>query len=463
MEARIIQGPAYPSYHNSSLTVAASWNELIDNCIDNGATDIWIENNGTSSTIKDNGCGIKNTVEDVERFLMFHSGKNKDDESKIGCYGVGFKEATMRLGKITSVWSKAIGFDPITFDIPWYKLNYNEKILTAKGEDIGIDHGTIITIFYDDDDIKRNKNLTAGKLSFKLFDVIIKTNKLNIWSDDILYKPSVDPLFDEKIKPDIKTNIQYGGNKFDLKIGILNKNYNSLSGFYIYSSESLRCYSVGDRTLDNYNATDGLYISIGLHNTKRDWIVDKNKKIISNIDIVAKYFKEYGILDKWVAALYNGKKDETIEAVGNNLNKIFGSVEGLTGKELRTKTGENPGTKHPKNTEAKRLEAEKIRETPEGYCKQRIPNKIKGYKVIAVALDDKERFLTVNRNGNELTVVLNRSNKGVLQLLSNKNIMAVTILCYTAIQAELSEGKILFNGLVYEIFRQNENFETVML
>jgi len=464
MEARIIRGPEYEGYHNNStLTIAAAWNELIDNAIDNGATDVWIENNGNSSTIRDNGSGIKNTTEDVERILMFHSGQNKNDEKKIGCYGLGIKEATMRLGKVVSIWSKATGYDPVVFDIPWYILTYDEKINCEKGKEIGIEHGTIITIFFDEEDIKNNRRLTPDKGSFKYYDKIIRERKLNIWDDEKLYSPSAIAVFDGKVKPDILDNVNYGGVKFDLKIGILAKTMGKdISGFYVYSVETSRYYQAGDKYLDgSISASDGLYISIGLRDTKANWRVDKNKRGVLNIDIVSKYLKEYRILDKWVTALYNGKKDETIKLVEKALNEIFGSVIGLIGKELREQTKEQSGTKHPKNIGIRREEAERVRETPEGYCKQRNPAKVKGYKVIEAYLDDRSRFLTVNRNGNELTVVLNRSNKRMLQLLINKNTVAVIMICYMAIRAELSQNKDLPHGLVYEIFRQNENFENL--
>lgn len=464
MEARIIRGPEYEAFHNrSTLAIWAAWNELIDNSIDNGATDIWIENNGTSSTIRDNGAGIKNTIKDIERVLMFHSGQNKKDEKKIGCYGLGLKEATMKLGKVISVWSKAEGYGPITFNVPWYKLTNDEKILFENGADIGIEHGTIITIFYDEEDIKNNRDMAPDRKSFKYYDKIIKGRKINIWCDDKLYSTSADIVFDDKSNPDILKNINYGGVKFDLKIGILSKRLISLSGFYIYSVETLRYYSAGDKYLDgSISASDGLYVSIGLHNTKADWRVDTNKRSVNNIDIVSKYLKEYKILDKWIQALYNGKKDDTIRQVENTINEIFGVVSRMVGQEVRDKINKNTGPIEPKSTGIKRQEAEKIREHPDRDCRLR-NQKVKGYTVKDCYLEDKTRFLSVQRNNNEMIIALNRSNKRMLQLLQNKNTIAVTMLVFIAIKAELSVDMELPNGIVYEIFRENENYENIAL
>jgi hypothetical protein len=131
-------------------------------------------------------------------------------------------------------------------------------------------------------------------------------------------------------------------------------------------------------------------------------------------------------------------------------------------QEVRDKTVKNKGTIETKNTDIKRREAEKIREHPDRDVKLR-SSKVKGYKVIDSYLDDKTSFLTVNRNSYELTVVLNRNNKRMLQLLTNKNTIAVTMLAFIAIKAELSHEMELPYGLVYEIFRENENFQNINL
>lgn len=463
-KATIRMDSFYRGYHNnSSLPPYQAWCELIDNSRDGGAKEVSINNNGKSSTLTDNGCGIKNTREDVERILRFNNDENQFDESKIGGFGLGFKEGCSRLGPVVSIWSKHEGCKPIEFTIDWRKVKGDYEIDWRVSQERDIPHGTSITVFYDDDDIKRGKELIPSRHTYKYYDRIMQKTDFKIIVDGQIQKPLAEPLFDNKYKVDVHNNVNFGGAKFDLKIGILNSHYKELSGFWVYSTDTGRLYMAGDSILGGLSAKEGLYVSIGLIDTKRDWEIDRNKRGVLNIDIVIKYLRDYGIIDKWIAALFQGKKDETVNIVENALNQIMGSVIGATGKEKRPGKKDNHGTIPSKNSGKKRKQAEEVDFGREGYCEKKNSGKVKGYKVIPSYLDDKYKFLVVNRNGNELTVVLNRNNKQILQLLTNRSTTALMIICYTAIKAELALDKELQHPLVYEIFRENGNFENINL
>ena len=207
------RGSEYDSFHyNTGLAYYMAWNELIDNSIDAGATEISFEEGNGSMTITDDGDGIADDEKSMERVIGMYDSPSKGIINKLGEYGIGLKEATMRLGKGIRIKSKAKGYQTIAIDIPWYKLDHDH--IDYNTFDNGNQLGTSITIFWDDIILPNAK-------SFTHYDKLIEEEKLAI------YKPNGE-LYIPQAKPEIKDskkwpNLSIKGIKFNLEIGLFFK------------------------------------------------------------------------------------------------------------------------------------------------------------------------------------------------------------------------------------------------
>jgi hypothetical protein len=458
----IERGNEYYSMHNNlGLEYYAAYNELIDNAIDNNATEIVFETTENSVTITDNGTGIKDTMEDMQRVLRMHRSSNIGNSSKIGEYGVGLKDATMRLGKGIFIKSKAPGCRAIEIDVPWKEINYEEGAKFRLASNGGDEQGTAITIFFDEEDTK--KIPAPSRTSFKYYDKLIKAKKLNITTNDKVYEPYIDPVFEGEAKT--YNNISFKGKQFDVKIGILSKSINSsLSGFYVYSNETLRYYQVADASLDgSIDAKDGLYVSIGLHGIKRDWPVDKNKRGIMNIDIVADYLDANNdkYLGFWKAKLYNSKKVEKLTAIEQELAPYFGLTSTTIGEEKRNKGGSCKGTIEPVGTGKKREEAARVAQHLFKRVMQKGGIVPKGLN-ITDGYFDKSKYLSIGRDGKELVVRMNRNNKFISDLLLNKSVNTIDVLkvlINLALKTNIVPENEIKYGLVDQLFTEHYSFE----
>ena len=452
----------YAMHNNSGLDYYLAYNELIDNAIDNNATEITIEHNHKSVIVSDNGTGIKDTQEDIERVLRMYRSSNERDELKIGEYGVGLKEATMRLGKGIFIKSKAPGCRSIEIDVPWKTLDFEQGLKVVYKENKKEQQGTRITIFFDESD--RKPPPPPGKTSFKYYENLIKNKKLKLILNDNEYTYQSEPQFETP--PQIITGINFDGKKFDLKIGILIKSLISLSGFYVYSTETNRYYQYADANLGNtIDAKDGLYVSIGLYGTKIDWPVDKNKRGILNIDIVAKYLDTNRILFNWKQKLYNSKTTEICNEVARMLAPYFGLKGTNVGEEKRNKQNINKGTVKPVYSEKKRLFAERIAEHERKKVVQKYGYGITHMNIVDTDTLAEDKYLSISKGGeHELTIYMNKNNKFINKLITGKTINTKEVLLHfitIAYKTNCLDPAKTYTDYVTELFTQHEAFNKI--
>lgn len=459
---KIERGNEYYSMHNNTaLYYFAAYNELIDNAIDNNATEIRFDYTEKSVTIIDNGTGIKDTKQDMERVLRMYKSSNLDNLSKIGQYGVGLKDATMRLGKAITIISKAPGCSVIQIDVPWkdifdYENDAKFKIISNDE----IKQGTSITIWFDNEDTTTPP--APDKRSFKYYDKLVESGKLRIINNGVDYIPQSEPTF--MIAPQIISNEIFNKKKFDITIGILDsKKSHALSGFYVYSTETLRYFNVHETRLDgDLEARDGLYVCIGLYGTKTDWPVDKNKRGILNIDIVSEYLKIYNIFQKWEQKLYNSKKSDTLESIQNTLSEVFGFNQSAIGEEKRNKNGNNKGTVEPVDSGKERLKATQVREHEWKKVIRKYGGSINGLSIEECHFNTAYKYLSISKSNYDLVIRLNKENELINQLLLNKTINTkdvLTHLLFIAMQANLINPTEMRFSLVDDLFTQHEYFQ----
>jgi hypothetical protein len=448
----IERGTEYYGWHNNSgMEYFMAYNELIDNSIDNNATEIRFECTENTITIIDNGNGIKDTIEDMQKVLRMYKSDNTENASMIGQYGLGLKEATMRIGKAIVIRSKSEGCRAIEIDVPWYKLKFGEQV-DFRYLDNGHEKGTSITIFYADNEPAPP---IPTRRSFRYYDRIIKAGKLKIiMVDGNEYIPLPDPVFKES---EIKEHCFVGGKRYDLEIGILDKSLrnNHKSGFYIYSKDTGRYFNYAQTTVvDDISARDGLFVSIGLHNTKENWKIDKNKRAILNIaDIFDFAFQN--IIDRWQTKIYKHTTAEFLDEIAKEMADEFG-LKAKVGKEKRNPRENETGGVKPVGTERERIEAEKVNEDNYGKVSERGGNRKIPYLDIHIATDGlpEWQYLSVQK-ANSLKITLNQRNSFIQSLVKDPDKLAKQMI-RTMVSIALNVHKINPNelkpDLVQDIF-----------
>ncbi len=455
----IERGNEYYSLHNNiGLEYWMAYNELIDNSIDNNATEIRFEADENSVTIIDNGDGIKDTIEDMRRVLRMYRSSNNGTNNKIGQYGLGLKEATMRLGKGIIIRSRAKDCRPIQIDVPWSTINYDDgATFTILDEDIPV--GTSITIFFCETE---RQPYLPNKYSFKYYDKMILAGKLNIIdAAGEKWIPSIQPEFEGEILQ--KNNITIQGKQFDLTIGIIKHELirKVRSGFYVYSNETLRYFNFGQTNLsEGVEARDGLYVGIGLHKTKTDWPVDKNKRGIMNIHEIATYLDMSNIISKWQQKIYNTVANDILEKLSREMAPVFGLNAKAIGEEKRPNKGENEGTVDPVGSGRKRREAEEVLSHDAKIVQRRSGGKLRCFEIREGRFIDTNKYLSINIESVNLVVIVNKNNRLIRQLLCKPDALKsefLTHLVIIAIKANnIPSNQLRYDNIVDDLFYQHE-------
>ena len=418
IKVKVTRGNEYKAFHNSQMSFYVAWNELIDNSIDNGATKVEFTQETKSITIHDNGSGIMFDADAVDKVLGFYQSRNGNDPKKIGQYGIGLKEASMKLGKGILIMSKHEGSKAMQINVPWQKgVDY----VNAVSLDEEIKKGCSIQIFQDDTDAFIQP---PTKTSFMYYSRLIKTGKLSIIDiNGNLYEPEIDPLFDGK--PEIIKGIEIDSGKFDIKIGILKKEMKKQSGIYVYSVENQRYYHYRQQVINDVKITDGLYVEIGLYNVKDDWTADKNKEGILDVASIMDYLEGH-ILSKWRSKLYNDKRDDTIDLLEERLNEKYGFKYGKAKRPNRT--GEKKKAE-PKGTPRKVKIATIVDTNVDGDVMERNYGiKIKGIKITYSSFDPASKYLTISKENKKLTVRLNQANPFMSELIEKTTALKSLVL-----------------------------------
>jgi len=455
-------GNVYDSMHNNSgLPYYSAYCELIDNSIDNGASIIQFHKKKNSIVITDNGTGIASTTQHMMNVLRMYQSTRKDLHNKIGQYGIGLKEASMRLGQSVKITSLMEGYLPIEIIIFWKTITDYTEGASYRTLMENIEPGTKIEIEYDasENSIPTLPGLTA----FRFYNKIIEAGNLKIIQvDGTEYIPETN--IEYKTGPEIHENLSIGEKKIDVEIGILKPDAKVKSGFYVYSTETLRYYKFAETRLSEIvkgiEARDGLYVSIGLQGTKTDWPVDKNKRDIINIDLVANSVEFFNILEKWKAKLYNETRNDILSKIEHDIASCFNLNAVSVGQEKRNKKEDGQkGTIHPKGTAKKRNEAEDI--TPHDnkfVIKRNGKKKMKGLTIVSASFNP-NKYLTVEETELMLTIKINKSNSFISDTLKNSTEYKQETLkhfIYMALKTHfINPNEIKFN-LVDEVFYQHE-------
>lgn len=456
---KIKRGNEFKAFHNADMPYYTAWNELMDNSIDNGATEIRFDFDEESVTIIDNGTGIADNDQAVAEVLHFYESVSKDDITKIGNYGIGLKEATMRLGNGILIRTKAKGSSPIEIDVPWYKGVDEVQYITIDND---IKEGCSIQIYDDTTVPKPNVN------SFRFYDKLVKSGKLTIYDcDGKKYVPVIDPIFEGKTQE--LQNVSIAGRKCNVKIGILSKTVKSSGGFYVYSVEQLRYYHYGQAVIGNeVSARDRLYVEIGLINAKTDWIADKNKKGILDIDLIAGYLDAPRYLGRWRQKLYNDKTNNVVMEIEDKLNESFGLDPVEIGEEVRKKIEDNnpekqKGTIEKSNSGKKRKRATKVREHNIKNVQRKFKGELKGVKIVVANFSTPHSYLTISYEQKKMIIRINKNNTLMEMLLSKttdakKNML--NHLIHIGIQANsIKENELQFKSAIDIIMCQHENID----
>lgn len=449
---KLHRGNEFLSFHNNTgLNYYVAWNELIDNSIDARATEIRFECDNNSITIKDNGCGIQDTVEAMESVIGMYNSASKDDINKIGQYGIGLKEATMRLGEAIRIESRAKGCNAIAIDIPWEKVDYEN--INYSISDNGHENGTSITIYGDDISMPSIR-------SFEHYDKLVEDGQLTIYKcDGELYKPNAKPLIKES-----KTwnNLSVKGIKFNLEIGVLHEDYLSNTGFNLYPKDKPRYFIRRAKHVgkNNIGIADGLFVNIELID---GWRPDRNKRdiidmesIISLIDASPEY------LPRWRQRIQNSTKNKKIQDIEDILNRI-GGFESDIGQQQRTK-GTGSGTVKEVGTTRKIKEAEHVRPHEYKTVVKRGGNKIKGYRIeVTPFVNDRFKYGSILIENGRIVIRLNSNNQFIKDTLDKMSDYKCNVILHlihmwlTAHDIKKDELQMYNNQVVDLIMLQHEN------
>jgi len=454
--ARILMYNTWESMHRSSLKPHIAYNEFCDNSLDNEATKVSFIYKEYSVIIKDNGTGIKNTVEDVERVLAMSKSSKKENQNAIGHFGIGMKEAIMKLGKGCTIISTAPGCKTIMIDLPYKDMDFSQPVDWKIFNNGNNEQGTEIEIFFDDDYIPPPPN----HHSFKYFDRYIKSDKLEITLNGIIQSGSPEPKF-KSFRNYGKTSFQ--GYDFEFTMGELEDSCKLPYGFYVYSNESLRYFLAGQKNLDeNTEAIEGLYVLISLINTKKKWHFEKNKENISNISIISKSWEFRNALEYWKTKIKRIKNTDLAKELTNNFAPYESIIPGGYNAK-RPNKGDNNGIIPPKGTERKAKFATEVEPNINGRYTPKGKNKFSAFNVafFPFSNNDKEKYGNTDKGNDKKSVNLNSSNALIKQCLTNKSIPSKTILRHLIgliLNADEIKGNELNMDLMGIIFHRHKYF-----
>ena len=449
---KLHRGNEFLSFHNNTgLSYYVAWNELIDNSIDAGATEIRFECDNNSITIKDNGCGIKDTIEAMEGVIGMYNSTSKDDINKIGQYGIGLKEATMRLGEAIRIESRASGCNAIAIDIPWEKVDYEN--IDYSISDNGHADGTSITIYGDDVSMPSLK-------SFEHYDKLIEDEHIIIYKcDGELYRPQVKPLIKES---KLWSNLSVKGIRFNLEIGLLHDDYLSNTGFNLYPKDKPRYFVRRAKHIgkNNIGIADGLFVNIELID---GWKPDRNKRDIIDIESIINLIDqnpEY--LPRWRQKIQNTTKSKRIQDIEDRLNNL-GGFDSDIGQQQRKK-GASKGTVKEIGTPRKIKEAESIKPHEYKSVVRRGSNKIKGYKVdVTPFINDHSKYGSILIENGRIVIRLNSNNQFIKDTLDKMSEYKYNVIFHlihiwlTAHDIKKDELQMYNNQVVDLIMMQHDN------
>lgn len=381
----IIDGTPRPhllrSLVNTDINYPEALSELVDNSLDSGAdrVDIHIDKAGGKVVVSDNGCGV------ADFSSLITLGEHcKHETTKLGRYGVGFKNATIGLCKLVIVESKGR-----CARIDWESIQYSDDgkwRLDVGDASSPVTSGTKLTL---------TNLLRFAKLK-SVATALAKNFSPALWAGRQIF------ICGERLTPWEKPQMQSricventhpsGDFGYTLEAGIVEGNSDE-PFLIIYehriiggTSEPCGEYSTGGRFF-------GLITLFG------EWPLLKHKDGVSDSAEAAWLYRSVkeDCEDLLKSCETMGELVETDE-ISSELSSVLGVIYG----QPKRKPSNEEGTKKPKQTNRKVKRAERV--AGEGDAAQKRSRR--GFHVEYACLDP-DRLYSVSVNSSRVSVILN--------------------------------------------------------
>lgn len=397
--------------------------EIIDNSIDAGADKVTISELNGDVIITDNGSGFEN----IPQALII--GKSTK-QGKIGRFGVGLKDASIRYSSKTIIESNGV-----KCVADWDAILAKEiepEAETFNVIDIGQTKITWKNFIY-------SKSIKTDMLS-KVYGELIKSNKLNLSINGIDIKPAPLPQFDSSIEE----KISYEGKFAIIKGGVYtpkNQPENYLKGYNVYYKsrliESTKEKGIGDNTTSNFC----FIIELIDGEDDNNWQLSTNKETFEDVDeflayVYHKYTKDMlqKAFDKQqTIELKEWQKELQCIVNGMQYRKVDDANETRKPKDTTT-----PGAKIPTgegSSHKKTNTADGRKDNREGEDqKVSIKNEnVKVHSKIGIKFEqlDESELLNIvfNKSSNKCTVTFNDANEEVIARKGNDAFFFKVIAC----------------------------------
>lgn len=315
--------------------------EIIDNSVDANASEVNISELNGDVVITDNGEGFV----DIASALVI--GKStKTGDGKIGRFGVGLKDASIRFSGKTIIESNNLGCV-----IDWDSIL--RGVIDPVADDYQVTTNGITKIIWKD--FIYSKSIETDKMS-KIYGELISNNKLKLTINGVEIKAAPMPLFNEELSAEIN----YEGKKAIISGGVYtpkNQPHNHLRGYNIYYHDRMiqdtREMGVGDDSTSNFCFVIKLLDS---ETTKRWQLatnkdsIDKTEEFLNHVyhkytgDMLKKAFESQQTIEmkEWEEKL-------NLEVNGKKINKSNDLNESRTKKDTKSNPPAEPtgeGSQH---------------------------------------------------------------------------------------------------------------------
>ena len=379
--------------------------ELIDNSVDAKATRVKISDIDSSLIISDNGKGFDNIV----RALDY--GESDKEEGNIGRFGVGFKDATAKYSKETTVSSN--GKQVIA---PWAAMSEGESDGTVIVSNIPEDEWT--HVFLDGFRPAYNRSIKTEFVR-RVYAPMLAEGSLVIRINGKKLKPLKEPDYTQEIDE----TFAYQGKKCRVRGGIfksddpMRKNWMGYNLFYqnrLIGRGKITTSGVGDEFI----CTNFCFNVDLIDDGKNRWQLATNKNQVEGTH----EFLEY-VYTQYTRPLleYASKQAEQVE-----LLDVIDDVNGMLrndGNQRRTKTTGKTGTIKPTNTGSPKVntftdddDGEYISESPAGGNKRR--------QQIDFGADNYGTELALFcETGKRLAFIVNKNNEWIKRHVADRDVM----------------------------------------